>query len=80
MVRGAGPVARHGGGGGDRLAHLGLLLPLVKRLAPGLDARALAAELRERVAEELDYEIEAQNHRAPGNANRLWKISLDLIG
>jgi len=46
------------------LRNLGLLLPLVKRLAPGLDARALAAELRERVAEELDYEIEAQNHRA----------------
>jgi predicted unusual protein kinase regulating ubiquinone biosynthesis (AarF/ABC1/UbiB family) len=40
-----------------------LLLPLVKRLAPGLDADALAAELRERIAEELDYELEAQNHR-----------------
>jgi predicted unusual protein kinase regulating ubiquinone biosynthesis (AarF/ABC1/UbiB family) len=44
------------------LRNLGLLLPLVKRLAPGLDVRALAAELRERVAEELDYEIEAANH------------------
>ncbi|MGI8903387.1 MAG: ABC1 kinase family protein [Solirubrobacteraceae bacterium] len=40
-----------------------LLLPLVKRLAPGLDAKALAAELRERISEELDYELEAQNHR-----------------
>src|SRR5665213_3614079 len=40
-----------------------LLLPLVKRLAPGLDAKALAAELRERIAEELDYELEAQNQR-----------------
>jgi predicted unusual protein kinase regulating ubiquinone biosynthesis (AarF/ABC1/UbiB family) len=40
-----------------------LLVPLVKRLAPGLDARALAHELRERIAEELDYELEAQNHR-----------------
>jgi len=40
-----------------------LLLPLVKRLAPGLDAKALAAELRERVGEELDYELEAQSHR-----------------
>ena len=40
-----------------------LLLPLVKRLAPGLDANALAAELRERIAEELDYELEAQNQR-----------------
>jgi len=40
-----------------------LLLPLVKRLAPGLDAKALAAEMRERIAEELDYELEAQNQR-----------------
>ncbi|HEY5431519.1 MAG TPA: AarF/ABC1/UbiB kinase family protein [Solirubrobacteraceae bacterium] len=40
-----------------------LLLPLVKRLAPGLDARALAAELRERIGEELDYELEAANQR-----------------
>ena len=40
-----------------------LLLPLVKRLAPGLDARALASELRERIVEELDYELEAQNQR-----------------
>jgi predicted unusual protein kinase regulating ubiquinone biosynthesis (AarF/ABC1/UbiB family) len=40
-----------------------MLLPLVKRLAPGLDAKALAEELRERISEELDYELEAQNHR-----------------
>lgn len=40
-----------------------LLLPLVKRLAPSLDAKALASELRERIIEELDYELEAQNHR-----------------
>jgi predicted unusual protein kinase regulating ubiquinone biosynthesis (AarF/ABC1/UbiB family) len=52
------------------LRNLGLLMPLVKRLAPGLDVRALAAELRERVAEELDYEIEAQNHRSIARAWR----------
>ncbi|MBV8987158.1 MAG: AarF/ABC1/UbiB kinase family protein [Solirubrobacterales bacterium] len=40
-----------------------LLLPLVKRLAPGLDAKALAIEMRERISEELDYELEAQNQR-----------------
>jgi predicted unusual protein kinase regulating ubiquinone biosynthesis (AarF/ABC1/UbiB family) len=40
-----------------------LLVPLVKRLAPGLDAKALASEMRERVGEELDYELEAQNQR-----------------
>jgi predicted unusual protein kinase regulating ubiquinone biosynthesis (AarF/ABC1/UbiB family) len=40
-----------------------LLVPLVKRLAPGLDATALATEMRERIGEELDYELEAQNQR-----------------
>src|SRR5437588_8393700 len=40
-----------------------LLLPLIHRLAPGLDAKALAAEMRERIGEELDYELEAQNQR-----------------
>ncbi|MFL5837116.1 MAG: ABC1 kinase family protein [Solirubrobacteraceae bacterium] len=40
-----------------------LLLPLVKRIAPGLDAKALASEMRERIGEELDYELEAQNQR-----------------
>jgi predicted unusual protein kinase regulating ubiquinone biosynthesis (AarF/ABC1/UbiB family) len=40
-----------------------LLVPLVKRLAPGLEAKALAAEMRERISEELDYELEAQNQR-----------------
>jgi predicted unusual protein kinase regulating ubiquinone biosynthesis (AarF/ABC1/UbiB family) len=52
------------------MRNLGLLLPLVKRLAPGLDAAALAAELRERVGEELDYEIEAANHRT---VERGWR-------
>lgn len=45
------------------LRNANMLLPLVKRLAPGLDAKALAAEMRERIAEELDYELEAQNQR-----------------
>ena len=40
-----------------------LLLPLIKRLAPGLDAKPLLAELRERIGEELDYELEAQHQR-----------------
>ena len=40
-----------------------LLLPLVRRLAPGLDGRSLMAELRDRIGEELDYELEAQNQR-----------------
>jgi predicted unusual protein kinase regulating ubiquinone biosynthesis (AarF/ABC1/UbiB family) len=40
-----------------------LLVPVVKRLAPGLDAKAMASEMRERIGEELDYELEAQNQR-----------------
>jgi predicted unusual protein kinase regulating ubiquinone biosynthesis (AarF/ABC1/UbiB family) len=52
------------------LRNLTLLLPLVKRLAPGLDVKAIYGELRERIAEELDYELEAQNHRAVARAHR----------
>src|SRR4051812_20639812 len=47
-----------------------LLFPLVKRLAPGLDVKALARELSERIGDELDYEVEAQNHRA---MHRAWR-------
>jgi predicted unusual protein kinase regulating ubiquinone biosynthesis (AarF/ABC1/UbiB family) len=47
-----------------------LLLPLLKRLAPGLDAKALASEMRERISEELDYELEAQNQRRVGRLMR----------
>src|SRR3954451_3685999 len=50
-------------GGDTDLRNATLLLPLVKRLAPGLDAQALAAEMRERIGDELDYELEAQNQR-----------------
>jgi predicted unusual protein kinase regulating ubiquinone biosynthesis (AarF/ABC1/UbiB family) len=46
------------------LANMGTMIRLAKALAPGLDPRAIAEELRERVLEELDYEYEAQNQRA----------------
>src|SRR3954463_11549203 len=52
------------------LRNAGMLLPLMKRLAPGLDARAIMGELRERIAEELDYELEAQNQRRVARAFR----------
>jgi predicted unusual protein kinase regulating ubiquinone biosynthesis (AarF/ABC1/UbiB family) len=45
------------------LRNAAVLLPLIKRLAPGLDAKAILNELRDRIAEELDYELEAQHHR-----------------
>ncbi len=46
------------------MANASILIRLAKALAPGLDAKAVAGELRERVLEELDYEYEAQNQRA----------------
>jgi ABC1 atypical kinase-like domain len=45
------------------LRSLGLVAPLLTRLAPGLDAPAVLAEIRERIADELDYELEAQHQR-----------------
>lgn len=45
------------------LRNMSMLFPLVKRLAPGLDVKALGTELRERIGEELDYEVEAQHQR-----------------
>jgi predicted unusual protein kinase regulating ubiquinone biosynthesis (AarF/ABC1/UbiB family) len=46
------------------LQNLGLILRLLKRVAPGLDVGAIADEVRKRINEELDYELEAQNQRA----------------
>jgi predicted unusual protein kinase regulating ubiquinone biosynthesis (AarF/ABC1/UbiB family) len=45
------------------LANIGLLLRAARRIAPALDAGAVADELRERLIEELDYEHEAQAQR-----------------
>jgi predicted unusual protein kinase regulating ubiquinone biosynthesis (AarF/ABC1/UbiB family) len=45
------------------LRNLGLVGPIIRRLAPGVDAGAVLAEIRERISDELDYEIEAQHQR-----------------
>ncbi len=45
------------------MQNLGMIMRVVGRLAPGLDTSALADEIRERVIEELDYELEASNQR-----------------
>lgn len=45
------------------MQNLGMIMRIVGRLAPGLDTGALADEIRERVIEELDYELEASNQR-----------------
>jgi hypothetical protein len=46
------------------MQNLGMILRLMKRLAPGLDVKATADEIRSRIGDELDYELEAQHQRA----------------
>jgi hypothetical protein len=45
------------------MQNLGMILRLMKSIAPGLDPKAMGAEIRSRIDEELDYELEAQNQR-----------------
>ena len=46
------------------LQNLDLIMRLLKRMTPGLDVKAIAGEVKERIVEELDYELEAQNQRS----------------
>jgi predicted unusual protein kinase regulating ubiquinone biosynthesis (AarF/ABC1/UbiB family) len=46
------------------MQNLGLILRLAKRIAPGMDPKAIGEEIRSRIHEELDYELEAQNQRS----------------
>jgi predicted unusual protein kinase regulating ubiquinone biosynthesis (AarF/ABC1/UbiB family) len=46
------------------MQNLDMIMRLLKRMAPGLDVKAVTSEIRERIEEELDYELEAQNQRA----------------
>jgi predicted unusual protein kinase regulating ubiquinone biosynthesis (AarF/ABC1/UbiB family) len=46
------------------MQNLDMILRLLKRMTPGLDVKALAEEIKERIVEELDYELEAQNQRS----------------
>jgi predicted unusual protein kinase regulating ubiquinone biosynthesis (AarF/ABC1/UbiB family) len=48
------------------MQNLGLILRLAKRIAPGMDPKAIGNEIRDRIHEELDYELEAQNQRTLG--------------
>lgn len=45
------------------MQNLGMLLRLAKRITPQLNVKAVADEVRLRIVEELDYELEASNHR-----------------
>ena len=46
------------------LQNLEMIMRLMKRMTPKLDAGAVAAEVKARIGDELDYELEAQNQRA----------------
>jgi predicted unusual protein kinase regulating ubiquinone biosynthesis (AarF/ABC1/UbiB family) len=45
------------------MQNLAVIMRLMKRVAPGLDTKAIATEIRDRIEEELDYELEASNQR-----------------
>jgi predicted unusual protein kinase regulating ubiquinone biosynthesis (AarF/ABC1/UbiB family) len=45
------------------MQNLGMILRLMKSVAPGLDPKAMGEEIRSRIDEELDYELEATNQR-----------------
>jgi predicted unusual protein kinase regulating ubiquinone biosynthesis (AarF/ABC1/UbiB family) len=46
------------------MQNLDMIMRLLKRMTPGMDVKAVAMEIRERIVEELDYELEAQNQRS----------------
>jgi predicted unusual protein kinase regulating ubiquinone biosynthesis (AarF/ABC1/UbiB family) len=45
------------------LRNLGIVRPLLKRLAPELDTTAVLDEIRDRLADEIDYELEGEHQR-----------------
>lgn len=52
------------------MRNLMLLSPLLRQLMPGLEVKDVVGELRERILEECDYELEAGNHR---RLERFWR-------
>ena len=46
------------------MQNLDMIMRLLKRMTPGMDARRSPTEISERIVEELDYELEAQNQRS----------------
>jgi predicted unusual protein kinase regulating ubiquinone biosynthesis (AarF/ABC1/UbiB family) len=45
------------------MQNLGMLLRLAKRITPQMDVKAVGEEIRARITDELDYELEASNQR-----------------
>ena len=52
------------------MQNLRLSLKLLSVIAPGIDTGPIAEEIRERISEELDYELEAANHKSMARAYR----------
>jgi predicted unusual protein kinase regulating ubiquinone biosynthesis (AarF/ABC1/UbiB family) len=46
------------------MQNLDMIMRLLKRMTPALDVKGVAGEIRERIGEELDYELEASNQRS----------------
>jgi predicted unusual protein kinase regulating ubiquinone biosynthesis (AarF/ABC1/UbiB family) len=46
------------------MQNLDMIMRLLKRMTPGMDVKAITEEIKERIVEELDYELEAQNQRS----------------
>jgi len=46
------------------LQNLDMIMRLLKRMTPELDVKAIAEEIKERIVDELDYELEAQNQHS----------------
>jgi predicted unusual protein kinase regulating ubiquinone biosynthesis (AarF/ABC1/UbiB family) len=46
------------------MQNLDMIMRLLKRMTPSLDVKGVTTEIRERIVEELDYELEAQNQRS----------------
>lgn len=46
------------------MKNLRMALKLLSIIAPGIDTGPIAQEIRERISQELDYELEASNHKA----------------
>jgi predicted unusual protein kinase regulating ubiquinone biosynthesis (AarF/ABC1/UbiB family) len=52
------------------MQNLRLALKLLNLIAPGIDTGPIAQEIRERISQELDYELEASNHKAMARVYR----------
>jgi predicted unusual protein kinase regulating ubiquinone biosynthesis (AarF/ABC1/UbiB family) len=52
------------------MQNLRLALKLLSMIAPGIDTGPIAQEIRERIMQELDYELEAANHHAMARVYR----------